>query len=808
MSVLPLTDKELYHACNYSLLDFDTTAEVEELEDTIGQTRALEAIDFGISMQHEGYNLYVMGSTGIGKQLVVGREIERTAKNGTVPYDWCYVNNFEQPHRPYALKLPAGRGRKLQTEMVQLVDDLRSAIPAAFNSDEYRTRIQEINDRFTAREEEVFQALHDRAQKQGVAILRTPTGYTLAPTKKGKTVATGDFEKLSEAEQNQLNAAIEDIRDVLKDTIRQIPGWQKEYRQQLKKIDQEVTELTVDQLIGILVNEYDSLPEVKEYIQAVKRDVIENVDVFRVDPEEQGGFLAGYKQKHGRNGEFVRYSVNVVVDNAATSGMPVIYENNPSYINLVGRIEHVSQMGTLLTDFSLIKEGALHKANGGYLVIDAHKILTKPFAWEGLKRALSSREIRIESLEHMLSLVSTISLEPEPIPLNVKLVLLGDRMLYYMLMEYDLEFSRLFKVVADFSEYIDRTSENTVLYAKLIASMAHREKLLELDRTGVGVVIEECARRVEDSEKISLHMGKLKDLLSEADYWARKSNSDLITDTHVRQAVEKEDFRQDQVRSRMQESIKRGIRMVDTEGETVGQVNGLSVIQLSNFSFGIPSRITATARLGAGEVIDIEREVELGGPIHSKAVMILSAFLADRYASNQPLSLSATLAFEQSYGYVEGDSASVAELCALLSAISNIPVKQNMAITGSVNQMGKVQAIGGVNEKVEGFFDVCEERGLNGKQGVIIPAANISHLMLKQKVVDAARKEMFSIYAVDSVEQVLELITGMTVGEKDEEGNYPENTINGMVQARLVELNLLQQEFSAKSRGEGVINDV
>ena len=797
----PIPVEKLYHRCDPRELTFKSTAELEELTETIGQDRALEAIDFGVGMQHEGYNLFVLGSTGIGKHEVIIRELERRASKGTTPDDWCYVNNFEQPHKPNALKLPTGEARKFQKKMAQLVEDLGNAIPAAFRSDEYRTRVQEIDDQFTNLQENAFDALHEKAKERGVTIFRTPSGYTLAPMKNDKTIPPQEYDNLPEKEKAVIEKAIEEIRNSLKETIRLIPAWQKEYNQKLKKLDQEVTELTVDQLISPLIYEYEFLPEIQDYLRSVKRDIIENADDFQQSEEEQTSFSMG-GQKKSRFRDFSIYSVNVLVDNSNTKGSPVIYEDNPTYLNLVGRVEHISQLGTLLTDFTLIKPGALHRANGGFLVLDIRKVLSRAFAWEGLKRVLRSHEIRIESLEHMLSLVSTISLEPEPIPVNVKLVLLGDRMLYYLLVEYDPEFARLFKVAADFSEDIDRNAQNTMLYAQLVASLVHREKLTEFTREGVAAIIEECARRVGDSKKISLHMGTLVDLLRESNYWANSQQSQIVTDEHVQKAVAKEEYRQDQVRSRMQESIKRGIHMIDTQGEKVGQVNGLSVMQLSDYRFGIPSRITATARLGEGDVIDIEREVELGGPIHSKAVMILSAYLADHYAQNAPLSLSATLVFEQSYGYVEGDSASVAELCALLSAISGIGLKQNFAITGSINQLGQIQAIGGVNEKIEGFFDTCSDRGLSGNQGVIIPASNVSHLMLRQRVVDAVKDGKFNIYAVESMEQVLELLTDKKAGQQNEEGKYPEDSFNGFIQIRLEELNRLQQEFSAKAKGE------
>ena len=807
-SVKPLPVAELYHACDPEDLPFLTTADLEELGETIGQGRALEAIDFGVGIRHEGYNLFVLGSIGLGKHTVVREELERRAEKGAVPSDWCYVNDFDHPHKPRALQLPAGWGAKLQDDMTQLVEDLRNAIPAAFRSDEYRTRAQEINDELKERQEKAFSDLDDKAKERGITMLRTPTGYTLAPVRDGEIVGPEEFEKLSKEDQQEVERAIDELREELKETLRQIPVWQKETRQRFKQLNQEVSELTVDQLIGSLEQHYKTLPDVLEYITAIKGDVIDNVDDFRKGEEEEDVVLVGLGGAHpGRQQDFTRYRVNVLVDNSKTSGAPVIYEDNPTYLNLVGRVEHRAQLGTLLTDFTLIKPGALHRANGGYLVLDVRKVILSPFAWEGLKRALSSHEVRIESLEQMLSMVSTISLEPEPIPIDVKLVLTGDRLLYYLLKQYDPEFARLFKVAADFAEDMDRSAENTLLYARLIAGLQRREELRAFDRDGVARVLEACARRAEDSEKFSLHMGSLLDLMREADYWAGEGGSDVVRAQDVQRAIDTQIHRQDQIRERIHESIQRGIQMIDTEGAQVAQVNGLSVIQLGDYAFGRPSRITATARLGEGKVIDIEREVELGGSIHSKGVLILSSYLAERYARKRPLSLSASLVFEQSYGMVEGDSASVAELCALLSALGDIPIKQGLALTGSVNQLGQVQPIGGVNEKIEGFFDVCNARGLTGEQGVIIPQSNVAHLMLRRDVVEACEQGRFHIYPVTEVGQVMGLLTGLAPGEADAVGNYPADSVNGRVQQRLEEFTQLRLEFAAEAKGESNSGD-
>ena len=796
--IRPLAPEALYQTTDPATLDFATTAELPEHTEAVGQQRALEAIRFGVGIRHHGYNLFVAGSTGLGKHVVVQRELAARAAGSPVPDDWCYVNNFDAPHKPRALRLPTGKARELSQDMQQLVDDLLSAIPAAFQGDEYRSRAQEINDEFKERQDDAFLALDEEAQKRDITILRTPTGYTLAPLKDGEVVGPEEFEALEEAEQQKIEHAVDELRAKLRETIRQIPLWQKETHQKVKALDREVTDVTVSQLMKGLMKKYATLDGVPDYLEAVRRDVIDNVDAFR----QQGEAVEVAGRKVELAPDFNRYKVNVLVDHSDDSGAPVVHEDNPTYLNLIGRIEHIAQFGTLLTDFTLIKPGALHQANGGYLVLYVRDVLMNAFAWEGLKRVLRSNELRLESLERMLSLASTTSLEPEPIPVDVKVVLVGDRMLYYLLKAYDPEFAQLFKVAADFSEDIDRSPDNTRLMASLIGTVQRQEALRPFTREAVGRLIEHLARIAADGEKVSVHMGNLCDLMREADYWAGEDGGAQATDVrHVQQAIDKRIYRLDQIRERVHESILREIQLVATAGETIGQVNGLSVLQLGDYAFGRPSRITATARLGEGKFIDIEREVELGGPIHSKGVMILSSYLGHRYASDRPLSVSASLVFEQSYGQVEGDSASVAELCALLSALGEIPLRQSLAVTGSVNQHGEVQAIGGVNEKIEGFFDICRGRGLDGRQGVIIPASNTAHLMLRQDVVEAVREGRFAIYAVRHVEEAMTLLSGLAAGEADAKGVFPADSFNGRVAARLKALTKKRQAFIARSRG-------
>ena len=625
-------------------------------------------------------------------------------------------------------------------------------------------------------------------------MLHTPGGYTLGPMKDGKVLSPDEFDKLDEKEQEEIKRVIDEIEKELIETIHKIPVWYKEHREKIKQLNREISEVVVNQSISELTLKYIKLPDVINFIDAVKQDIIDNVNDFRKYGVEKE---SGNGNHQAILTAFSRYQVNVLVDNSQTTGAPVIYEDNPSYLNLIGRVEHIAQYGTLITDFTLIKAGALHRANGGYLVLDARKVLMSPFSWEGLKRAIHAHEVRIESLERMLSLGSTTSLQPEPVPINVKVVLTGSRLLYYLLKQYDPEFGLLFKVAADFAEDIDRNDENSELYARLVAALQKENELRPFNKKAVQRIIEHCSRLLEDSEKISLHMGSLLDLLREGDYWARQANRQEITEDDIQTAIDTRRYRLDQIRERVHEQVIRGNYLLDTSGEKVAQINALSVIQLGDYTFGRPSRITATARLGQGKVIDIEREVHLGGSIHSKGVMILSSYLANRYAKDQPISLSASLVFEQSYGFVEGDSASAAELCALLSALSDVPIKQSFSVTGSVNQYGEIQTIGGVNEKIEGFFDICNARELGGDQAVVIPQSNIKHLMLRADVREAVKQNRFAIYSVQTIDQMMELLTDRKAGVKDINNHYPHGTVNYLVQKRIEKLNKLRKTFAA-----------
>ena len=793
---LPLQPQQLYQPCDLSQFAFQTTAELDDMTEIIGQMRAMDAIRFGTGIHHDGYNLFVLGPSGIGKDSMVRRFLETKVSDEHKPDDWCYINNFEQTHKPRTLRLPSGKGEELRLRMEKLVDYLRSAIPTLFEGDEYRAKAGAIQEEFSKRQEQAFTELGDDAQKQQIALLRTPEGFAFAPLRNGEVIPPDEYEKLPEEEKKRVETAIVELQGRLEKIMRQIPQWRKEHHERMEKLDRETTLSAVEHLVSEIKESFADLPEVLKYLDEVQQDLVDNADDFRKQEETSsvGGMTMVVRHS------FHPYKVNVLVGNGKKPGAPIVSEDNPTYSNLVGRVEHISQFGALVTDFTLIKSGALHRANGGYLLLDIRKVLAPPFAWEGLKRALQTREIRIESLGQMYSLVSTVSLEPEPIPLDTKVILFGDRIFYYLLQEYDPEFCELFKVAADFEERIERNAESHQLYARLIATLTRKEKLLPFDRSAVARVIEHSARMVEDAERLSTHMRSIVDLLRESDYWAREAGRSVAEAADVQSAINAQIRRQDRLRDRLYEAILRDTLVIATQGEVTGQINGLSVLSLGDFAFGQPTRITATTRLGDGEMVNIEREVKLSGAIHSKGVLILSSFLASRYAKNQPLSFSASLVFEQSYGMVDGDSASMAELCVLLSHLADVPIKQSLAITGSVNQHGQAQAIGGVNEKIEGFFDICSARGLTGEQGVLIPSANIKHLMLRSDVVAAAKAGRFQIYAVENVDQAISVLTGLPAGECNVKGIYPEGSINRKVAARLAELTEIRKSLARPPR--------
>ncbi len=776
--------------------DFETTDDLPANTQVVGQDRAVDAIEFGMNIDGDGHNVFALGPTGTGRRELVQHLLEDEAADDETPPDWCYVNTFDDEREPRALRLPAGRGCDLQEDMEALIEELKTALPAAFESEEYHSRREMIQEEAQQGQEAALEELQDDAREDDIALIRTPQGFAFAPIRDGDVLSPDEVESMPEEEREAVQSKIESYQEELQNILQKVPESQREARDRIEELNEEMAAFAIDDGINTLRQKYSTLEAVLDFLDDVRADLLDNVDVF-VQAAQNGGqqgqmppMLQQGQQGGGQGGDpggafWRRYRVNLLVDNCDTDGAPVVYEDNPNYQNLVGQVEQIAQMGALVTDFNLIQPGALHEANGGYLIVEARKLLTQPYAWEGLKRALRNDKIQIESPGQALGLMRTVTLEPEAIPLDVKLVVVGERLLYYLLDAYDPDMERLFKVMADFDDQIDRSDVHEAEYADLIATMIAENDLPPFDSSGVARVMERSVRLVSDTEKLSARIDRIRDLVEEASYWANQNDASTVTATHVQTAIDEKIRRASRMRERVQESIERDTLYIDTDGAAVGQVNGLAYLEAGGFGFGKPNRITARTRLGKGEIVDIEREAALGGPLHSKGVLILSGFLQGRFAQRYPLSLSASLVFEQSYGGIDGDSASSAELYALLSSLADVPLRQSLAVTGSVNQHGVVQPIGGVNEKIEGFFDVCQARGLTGEQGVLIPAANTDQLMLRRDVVEAAEAGDFHIYPVETIDQGIELLTGAEAGTRDEQGGYPDDTINGRVEARL-----------------------
>jgi lon-related putative ATP-dependent protease len=802
-----LPDSLLYRRCDPADLPFELCSELEDAPGLIGQERAVEALNFAVRIRAKGYNVYALGASGSGRHSMVEDLLRARAAGEATPPDWCYVNNFDDPQQPRGLQLPAGRGAGLAAATKKLVAELRAALPAAFERDEYRARHEAVEQQFKQRTEAAFGAVQEGAEQKDITLLRTPTGLAVAPMRDGKVLAPELFGELPAAERERIQHDIEALQGDLERVMHQVPLWEREHRDAVQALNRETTGFAIAHLMEETRHGYNDLPEVVKYLDSVEHDVKDNVDDF-VTPAAPEAASAGAAVpapviRDIEDTRFRRYKVNVIVDNGQQHGAPVIYEDNPTHQNLVGRVEHLARFGALITDFNLLVAGALHRANGGYLVLDAPKLLAGNYGWPSLKRTLDAGHIHIETLEQALSMATTVSLQPEPIPLDIKVVLVGPPALYYQLIAQDEEFGDLFKIAADFEDRVERNPETTLLYARLICAMTRREKLRPLDRAAVARIIEQAARLAGDADKLSASVRAFGDLLREADQFAIDAAREVIGDAEVQQAIDAQIRRGDRIYRRLQEEIGRKTIRIETDGEEIGQVNGLSVISLGTLAFGQPSRITAQVRLGRGEVVDIEREVELGGPFHSKGVLILAGFLGGRFGQTRPLSLNASLVFEQSYGGVDGDSASAAELFALLSALAEAPIKQSFALTGSVDQRGQIQAIGGVNEKIEGFFDSCRITGFTGRQGVIIPASNVRHLMLRRDVVAAAEQGKFAIFPIDTVDQGLELLTGIPAGEPGAAGEYPVGTLNQRIAARLDAFAAKASELARTAAGMG-----
>ncbi len=809
MTISKLQSSDLYTKCDPKKFNFTTTAELEERLSELGQDRALSAVEIGINIQSKGYNLFCLGPEGTGKTSLVKRVLQREACNRPTPEDWAYIYNFEEPYKPRAISFPAGTATEFAKDVDKLTETLSGAIPAVLESDEYKAGISIIHEKYKQRKEEYIKILQKKAKGKSVSLLHMPVGLVVAPVKNGEVLSPEAFDELPEDEKKQLLDDLNAMQEEIENTAQDLPQWEDKQRKEINDLREKFLKIAVKNPIDELHKKYKGHKASNDFLKNIQKYIINNVDEFLPNQDvppvgDEGGEGAlsqlFSRMKQPEEDKFAKFKVNVIVKNEPNSGAPIIHLDHPTQGNLVGKVERIQQYGALLTDFSLIKAGALHQANGGFLLIDARKMLMQPYAWDSLKRALASKCVKIEAPSEETTF-TTISLDPEPIPLNVKIILTGDEELYEILSEKDSDFSDYFKVEADFGVLMDRTPENEVEYAKLIGSLSKKKKLRSLNKQAVAKVIEYSSRLAEDSEKLTAHIASIGDLLREADYWARKSKANQIGKNHIEQAIQAQIYRSDRIKQAMLEQIDKGTILMDVEGTRVGQINGLVVYNFSRTSFGKPARITTQVRIGRGEFVNIEREVEMSGPIHTKGVLILSSLLANRFAKDTPLSLSASIVFEQSYGGVDGDSASSTEYYCLLSAISGIPIKQSIAVTGSVNQFGEIQPIGGVNEKIEGFFDVCNHRGLTGNQGVMIPRTNVKDLMLREDILTAVENGQFHVWAVDTVDDGIEILTGVKAGKPDKNGRFRRGTVNYAVQKELERLYKRYAHFAKETHG-------
>ena len=794
-----LSAEELTHSCDPEMLGFETTADVSAVERTVGQERAISSIDFGLGIRTEGFNIYVAGRPGTGRNSSVNALISARAKDEPQPDDWCYVNNFSDPYHPNAIRLGPGRGPELAQDMAEFLKVARIEIPHAFESENYEKQKSDLLESMHGRRETMFNELQTQASSLGFSIEATPVGIASVPlTPEGKPYTREDFDPLPDERKQEIKQRGASLQESINQFVARTRQLEKESQEKLRDLDKEVSLFAVGHLLQDLRAKYkncDGTADCKQilaYLDEVENDIVEHLDDFRSPEKRQQQVPAALEELV--ESSFERYKVNVFVTQVDHEGAPVIRENNPTYNNLIGKIEFKARFGFMTTDHNMIRPGAIHRANGGYLVLQALDVLVNPFSWEALKRVLRAKEAAPETLAEQYGMISVSTIKPQPIPLNIKVILVGSAQIYYLLYYLDKEFRKLFKVKADFDIEMARSEKHIGQYPAFIAEVCRKLELKPFHKSAVAEVIDYGSRLIEDKERLSTRFIEISDIVSESAYWAEAS--DVVMGEHVRRALEQKEYRSRMVEDKVQALIEEGTIMIDTAGAVVGQANALSIYDMGDYSFGRPSRVTARVAAGRGKIIDIQRESEMGGPIHSKGVMILTGYLEGKYAYNKPIAATITVAFEQLYEEVEGDSASSTELYVLLSALSNIPIRQEVAVTGSISQRGQVQPIGGVNRKIEGFFEVCRAAGLTGNQGIIIPMTNVRHLMLKREVIDAVREGRFNIWAVDNVDDGIEILTGFPAGEQSADGSYPEGTVHYAVDKRLRALAQTAKEFA------------
>jgi lon-related putative ATP-dependent protease len=778
-----LSVNDLAWQCDLDAFTFKTTKELRPGTEVIGQERALRAMDFGLGLGDHGYNIFVLGEGGTGKATAIEASIKAKAKLEKTPDDLCYVFNFSDPDRPKALRLPPAMGRVLQIDMAELLQSLRRDIPKVFESKDYEQHRDEVVDGQQERTKVIFEHLEEKAVAMGFVLKKTVSGLAVVPGKDGKPLAQEDYDKLSKEQKTEIDADTKHIQDKLSDAIREARNIEKDTKQRINELDREVVQYVVNPLISELLDKYSEFSEVASYIEAVKEDVLQSIPDFR--PREEVALPIPGLRIPTEEPSFSRYVVNLMVSNLDDDGAPVIIENNPTYYNLFGHVEHKMQYGMASTDFTMIKAGSVHRANGGYLVLNAMDVLKNIFVYDAIKRMIKTREVRIEDAWEQYRLMSTMTLKPEPVPLDVKVVLVGEPYIYYLLYNVDKEYRKLFKVKADFDSRMSNSEEIVHDYARFIAARCADMELRAFDRSAVATVVEYGCRLTSDKEKLTARFGMVEDIVVEASHWAGKDGAKVVTAEHVLTAIKEHKYRNSKFEDNLREYITDGTLMITTEGSVVGQINGIAVLDPGDYAFGKPSRVTASTYMGDSGVVNIEREAKMSGRIHNKAHMILSSFLADRFATDFPITLSATICFEQLYEGIEGDSATCTEFYALMSSLSDVPIKQGFAVTGSMNQRGEVQPVGGINEKIEGFFDVCKARGLTGDEGVIMPRKNVKNLMLKAEVLRAVEDKKFTIYAIDNIDDGLQLLTDKVAGRRGKDGKFPVGTINHLVEKKL-----------------------
>lgn len=796
--------------CSPKMFDFKCTRDLAPLREFVGQERATRAVEFGINMTNSGYNIYVAGPSGTGKTSMVKAYIERVIKEREAhgetfhPDDWCYVYNFKEPDSPRIVSLPQGKGKAFRDGITDLLNRIRQGLGQAFSSEEYKGQKQKTGEEVQAEQQKLFEAISSEARRQGFIFQMTPAGPALIPMTEERPMQEQEYLALDEDKRKELNSKQAELLKKLKSSFETASNAQTKAMERLKKLDKDIGEYTVSGVFSSLFEQYSDWPKITQYLTDLKSYILDNLELFKGTEEPvHPMFGVPLSQVMGGRNPFLPFQVNVFVDNSEAKGPPVIVESHPNFGNMFGKIERRFLFGGYLSDHTMLKAGALSKANGGYVLLSVDDVLMNPGVWPALKRAIKNKEVRIEDPFEQFGLIAPQGLRPEPMPIKAKVILTGDAMLYQLLSLYDEDFWEIFKVKADFDFEIEKTKDNMMAYAAFLSGCCDECEARHFDPSGVAKVIEYSARMVADQERLSSRFAQIKDWIEEANYWALQDNAEFISASHVQKAMDERLFRHNLIDERIRDLINRGTIMIDAEGEVVGQVNGLSVYSLGDITFGRPSRITAKTFLGRGGVINIERESQLSGPVHNKGVMILSGYLGWKYAQDKPLSLSASLCFEQSYEGVEGDSASSPELYAILSSLSEIPIKQNIAVTGSVNQKGEIQPIGGVNQKIEGFFKVCQAKGLNGSQGVLIPQQNLRNLMLREEVVDAVKQGQFHIYSVRTIDEGIEVLTGVSAGERQKDGTYPESTVNYLVDKRLKEMAERLKGFYAEEKKEG-----